>query len=101
MASQRPKITRSDMEKMTERELIEENVRLGERDDYSSQDVRSVRMEINEVRSAKQRERYAELKRKEERGELPPGQTVRVEPDAAAQDKMIRDAARRLRANDA
>ena len=75
---QKPKITRRDMEKLTERELVNENVQLGEREDYQSVEVRDIRIEINEVRSLKQRDRYADLKRREERGELPPGQTVSI-----------------------
>ena len=67
-----------DYKSMTIEELNDENIRLGNQPDYGSDKVRSERLKINEIISRKLEERQAELRQQEERGEIPPGQTVRL-----------------------
>mgnify|MGYP001618448445 FL=1 len=71
-------VSLSDLKRLDIEELIEENMRLGELDEYASHEIRSLRIAINRERDRKLKEVHAELRRKEERGEFPPGQVIKI-----------------------
>lgn len=67
-----------DLERMEIDELIWENMRLGDLDEYATPEIRNLRIRINQVRDEKIRERNAHIRRMEEAGLFPPGQVVKI-----------------------
>ena len=71
-------VSPSDLDKLSVQELMWENMRLGELPEYAHPEIVALRIEINRVRDLKLAEVHRELRRKEESGEFPPGQVLKL-----------------------